>query len=237
MRMCSVCTQPAPPKSSLPLPLLQGLKCLMGCLQQTLSPQARVCVIDTGARRTHQDLAGNIVGGWNRCGAAVGRPGTTLPLQEICLSGVPAQRKAWVGVTRGVVMCTAHASSGAGVSTPTTAMRSLRLEAMHTTISPVGHLDVRCSSRQLAADCCLHHQVVHLSVGWWLGWGLHSQYLLSNSSACLPARPPACPPACLPALPACLPADLDGHGTHTAGSVGAVGNNLLGVTGVAWNVS
>ncbi len=32
-------------------------------------------------------------------------------------------------------------------------------------------------------------------------------------------------------------ADQNGHGTHTAGILGAVGNNLFGVTGVAWNVS
>lgn len=32
------------------------------------------------------------------------------------------------------------------------------------------------------------------------------------------------------------PSDENGHGTHTAGTIGAVGNNLLGVTGVNWNV-
>jgi subtilisin family serine protease len=32
------------------------------------------------------------------------------------------------------------------------------------------------------------------------------------------------------------PSDDDGHGTHVAGTVGAVGNNNTGVTGVAWNV-
>jgi thermitase len=32
------------------------------------------------------------------------------------------------------------------------------------------------------------------------------------------------------------PLDENGHGTHTAGTIGAVGNNLLGVTGVNWNV-
>ncbi len=32
------------------------------------------------------------------------------------------------------------------------------------------------------------------------------------------------------------PFDENGHGTHTAGTIGAVGNNLLGVTGVNWNV-
>jgi subtilisin family serine protease len=32
------------------------------------------------------------------------------------------------------------------------------------------------------------------------------------------------------------PADEHGHGTHTAGTMGAVGNNLLGVVGVNWNV-
>lgn len=32
------------------------------------------------------------------------------------------------------------------------------------------------------------------------------------------------------------PLDENGHGTHTAGTIGAVGNNSLGVTGVNWNV-
>lgn len=30
--------------------------------------------------------------------------------------------------------------------------------------------------------------------------------------------------------------DAGGHGTHTAGTIGAVGNNAIGVTGVNWNV-
>jgi hypothetical protein len=33
------------------------------------------------------------------------------------------------------------------------------------------------------------------------------------------------------------PIDTIGHGTHVAGTIGAVGNNGIGVTGVAWNVS
>ncbi len=32
------------------------------------------------------------------------------------------------------------------------------------------------------------------------------------------------------------PLDDNGHGTHTAGTIGAVGNNLLGVTGINWSV-
>ena len=31
--------------------------------------------------------------------------------------------------------------------------------------------------------------------------------------------------------------DADAHGTHTAGSVGAAGNNGKGITGVAWGVN
>lgn len=34
----------------------------------------------------------------------------------------------------------------------------------------------------------------------------------------------------------CDPADDQGHGTHTAGTLGAVGNNGVGVVGVNWNV-
>lgn len=32
------------------------------------------------------------------------------------------------------------------------------------------------------------------------------------------------------------PMDENGHGTHTAGTIGAVGNNALGITGINWNV-
>ncbi len=32
------------------------------------------------------------------------------------------------------------------------------------------------------------------------------------------------------------PMDFNGHGTHVAGIIGAVGNNGKGVTGVCWNV-
>lgn len=43
---------------------------------------------------------------------------------------------------------------------------------------------------------------------------------------------------CQPALSSpAPPADVQGHGTHTAGLVGAAGNNVLGVAGVNWRVS
>lgn len=32
------------------------------------------------------------------------------------------------------------------------------------------------------------------------------------------------------------PIDVTGHGTHVAGTIGAVGNNSIGITGVCWNV-
>lgn len=54
----------------------------------------------------------------------------------------------------------------------------------------------------------------------------------ARDPACLPARLSSLPPR--PAVPA---ADHSGHGTHTSGIIGALANNLLGVAGVAWNVS
>lgn len=33
------------------------------------------------------------------------------------------------------------------------------------------------------------------------------------------------------------PMDETGHGTHVSGTIGAVGNNLIGVTGVCWNIN
>jgi subtilisin family serine protease len=34
--------------------------------------------------------------------------------------------------------------------------------------------------------------------------------------------------------PSCDPADDNGHGTHISGTIGALGNNLIGVTGINW---
>lgn len=41
-----------------------------GCAAAGHWLQVRVCVIDTGARQTHEDLRANIVGGWNRWGCS-----------------------------------------------------------------------------------------------------------------------------------------------------------------------
>lgn len=47
-------------------------------------------------------------------------------------------------------------------------------------------------------------------------------------------RAAPCQPTCSSPAP---PADVQGHGTHTAGLVGAAGNNGLGVAGINWRVS
>src|SRR6185369_415427 len=40
-----------------------------------------------------------------------------------------------------------------------------------------------------------------------------------------------------PANPSTYMGDLDAHGTHVAGTIGAMGNNGIGVVGVNWQVS
>lgn len=60
-----------------------------------------MCIIDTGVRKTHQDLAANIKGGWNRWAvgweAATVRaaaPGsTTKPTSDYCI----ADARCWFG--------------------------------------------------------------------------------------------------------------------------------------------
>ena len=129
---------------------------------RTGTKATKVCVIDTGARRTHQDLAANIVGGWNRWQAGA------------------------VAARRGGGMCP---PSGPDAQRPALFMPSRRRRAAPLPAGP-------CTTR-----------------------------VQTPRSRC---------PA-----PTCTTTSATGRGTArtTAGSVGAAGNNGLGVTGVAWNVS
>ena len=63
---------------------------------RTLAQQVKVCVIDTGAQPSHQDLAGNIAGGWNRAfGADNSQPLPDTPeYSDFSDQGDPASR-AW----------------------------------------------------------------------------------------------------------------------------------------------
>lgn len=129
---------------------------------RTGTKATKVCVIDTGARRTHQDLAANIVGGWNRW--AGGRGGGAAWRWH-----VPAL---WPG----------RAAPRALHAEPPPPSRAAACRAVYnTSTNPAQPLP---------------------------GTDLYNDF-----------------------------SDWEGHGTHTAGSVGAAGNNGLGVTGVAWNVS
>jgi len=59
---------------------------------------------------------------------------------------------------------------------------------------------------------------------------------IAQYTATCPAGSHGFTPAAVGGANPCDPMDLDGHGTHVAGIIGAVGNNGLGVSGVNWNV-
>lgn len=77
--------------------------------------QVRVCVIDSGLRRTHEDLAANVAGGWNRCGGE----GRGLHAAQSVVQVAPAGAAGQVlsSRTSATARCT-HAFSAAAMLAP-----------------------------------------------------------------------------------------------------------------------
>ncbi len=148
-----------------------------------------MCVIDTGARQTHEDLHDNIVGGWNRCGML----GSPLLLDGLRVLGTIFRRE---------LLCAAAAAPEPQLAAP-----AHRL--------PAGGSHFSAPPPRLAKPFP-------------------------------PARAPCAHP-CRAELDDGQPqpgsaaysdlSDAVGHGTHTAGIIGAQGNNGLGVAGMSWQVS
>jgi subtilisin family serine protease len=73
-----------------------------------------------------------------------------------------------------------------------------------------------CSSVVVAViDSGVNYTHVDLAANMWTGNALHGQNFSDDVASTDPM-------------------DLNGHGTHVAGTIGAVGNNGIGVTGVCW---
>lgn len=63
------------------------------------------------------------------------------------------------------------------------------------------------------------------------GGGWHEALVGRQASSMLPVSQQP-----LPACPSCPPPPRARHGTHTAGIIGAVGNNAVGIAGLNWNI-
>lgn len=89
--------------------------------------------------------------------------------------------------------------------------------------------------------------LVHCTVQECCGRSLRAEPALAVQGPALAGRQPCWRALGLPQWGSCIrctcptppiePADYSGHGTHCTGSVGAAGNNSLGLTGVAWGVN
>lgn len=209
-----------------------------------------MCLIDSGLRRTHEDLAVNVAGGWNRHegeGGWLAKLGAcrcpTAP-PRVCVHPYPCATVCCPQLCCAVCQpspppARTYARTHTAAQNPKLALlcRAVKKDGMQPAYGTAEYNDFSGGRepRQAEARPCAALQLASGSSGRERFAARPAGARARHALSCPLVPPVLLAPSAPP--PATCRADTDGHGSHCAGSLAAAGDNGVGVAGVAWRAS